>query len=601
MSDSSKRKLLLICTCALVFFTNLGGAFLFDEDEPKNAECAREMHERGDWIVPTFNYELRTDKPIMIYWLMLTSFQAFGVSEFSVRLPSACMACVTVLCVFAIGRRLFHERIAFWSAIILSSGMMFVASSRISTPDATLIAFITLSLTAFLYSLPKASEISETAGSPGMLETCLPRSNWTWLGIYACMGLAVLTKGPVGFLLPCSIIGLFLMCRLSPPPAPQQISIRTPWVSLLELIDYSASFLAPSRFFAALWKMRPWLIVLAVGSIALPWYVAVGWATNGAWLEGFLGNHNVGRFSSAMEGHSGPFFYYVIAILIGFFPWSVFLPISLMQSARAVRTSEKDRFGLTFLLCWVGVYILFFSIAQTKLPNYVLPCYPALALLTGWSLVRWSEGALTMPDWAFVWGGRSLILAGVGVMIAFPVVSVFLLPGYSAIALAGLLPISVGAWMEWKRTSPERSLPLPQMGLMSVSFCLVVFAGIVPWISRAQESSQIGRAVLESGPKEIPFATYQYFAPNLPFYAARPVSRYHSEEEIRDFWSENPQGLVGIRQSQLDQLRQELPFRTEVIEKSPRFLRPDEIVLIRRIDPVRQIAEQPDDDGTVIR
>ncbi|WP_339748639.1 glycosyltransferase family 39 protein [uncultured Rubinisphaera sp.] len=599
MTTTLRHHLILLLTCGCVFFLNLGAARLFDEDEPKNAECGREMYERSDWVVPTFNYELRTDKPIMLYWLMLSSFNLLGVSEFSARLPSAIMATVTVLTVYQIGWRFFGQAVAFWSSIILSSTMMYVVSGRISTPDATLIAFITLSIFAYIRLQPVGEKGWSQPESATWPKAYLPANFSGYVLLYALMALAVLTKGPVGFLLPCSVIGLFLMCRGQAPHAPQDLSWNRPLQSANELVNYLAAFIAPSRFFPALWAMRPFTILLVVGLVALPWYITVGWMTNGAWLEGFLGGHNIGRFSSAMEGHSGPIFYYVIAILMGFFPWSVFLPVTLYLAASQRHRFEKDNQGLLFLLCWAGVYVGFFSIAQTKLPNYVLPCYPPLALLMGWTLVRWQEGSLTLPNWSYIWGARSLILSGLALIIAFPIVSYILLPGYWAVGLVGCLPIAAGCWMLTQNQLMNRKQILKGIGVCSIAFVSTVFAGITPWISQAQESSQLGLSASRLSDSSVPLATYQYFAPNLPFYAERPVLRHHSSEEVAQFWKEHPDGVLCVRDQELSQLDDVMPKDVVVVEKIDRFLRPHQIVLLKRQSTAPRTAAQPSVESVI--
>ncbi|WP_237227446.1 ArnT family glycosyltransferase [Rubinisphaera sp. JC750] len=595
MSRPLPHGLLLALTCGLVFFLNLGSARLFDEDEPKNAECGREMFERGDWLVPTYNYELRTDKPIMLYWLMLSSFHAFGVSEFAARMPSACMATVTVFCVYLLGRRLFDKRVGFWAAIMLATALFYVTIGRISTPDSTLVGFITLAMLTFVYSVPTTAAGWGTPYYPEQRNTkfCVPRSVWQFALLYGIMGLAVLTKGPVGFLLPCAVIGLFLLCQKDCPHAPQDLNWRRPLESSNELVLYLASFWAPSRFFRALAAMRPITLAASVLAVALPWYIAVGFATNGAWLEGFLGDHNVGRFSAPMEGHSGPIFYYAIAILMGFFPWSVFLPISVYLANRYKSLIPRERRSLIFLLCWAGVYFVFFSIARTKLPNYVVPCYPPLALIVAWTLVRWQEGRLEIPHWALQWGSISLMVAGGAIGIAFPIVSWVLLPGYAAVGLVGLIPLACGAWLQMQQKDYRSSRLLPAMAAGAVPLAMVALGWIAPWISQAQESAQLGQLAAEHSHSTTPVATFRYFTTNMPFYAERPIARYHSAEEIQNFFVKHPEGLLCVRDEDLKAIEDILPARTEVIEETPRFLRNGSVLMLRKAS--LQMAAEPFD------
>ncbi|MBM4077022.1 MAG: phospholipid carrier-dependent glycosyltransferase, partial [Planctomycetes bacterium] len=231
----------------LIFFTNLGSYALFDEDEPKNAVCGREMYERGDWIVPTFNTQLRTDKPILIYWLMQISFRLFGVSEFSARFGSALLAVGTTLLTYHLGRKLYTPEIGWLAGVIVCTSLMFSAVGRSVTPDSVLIFCLTLAFTSYVWAVaarkgghfsgsvsgrndentdrntsPVRDSSHEVVASP-VLDLCnskrspttmaelLPGSWITALPMYGAMGFAVLAKGPIGFLLPCMIIGLNLL------------------------------------------------------------------------------------------------------------------------------------------------------------------------------------------------------------------------------------------------------------------------------------------------------------------------------------------------------------------------------------------------------
>ncbi len=125
--------LLIVCLAGVVFFTNLGKAQFWDRDEPRNAGCAAEMMQRGDLVVPIFNDELRHQKPVLLYWLMIGAFQVFGFSEFAARIPSAVLAIGSVLATWGIARRLAGANVAVWSAVILSTSLMFDVAARCDT------------------------------------------------------------------------------------------------------------------------------------------------------------------------------------------------------------------------------------------------------------------------------------------------------------------------------------------------------------------------------------------------------------------------------------------------------------------------------------
>src|SRR5688572_21932494 len=131
-------------------FTNLGGPRLWDRDEPRNAGCAVEMLQRGDVIVPTFNAKLRTHKPVLLYWCIMSAYSVLGVSEFSARLPSALCAVGSTLCTWFIGRRLFGPQAGVWAAIALATSLMFGVAGRAATPDSVLIFCTTLATAIYV-------------------------------------------------------------------------------------------------------------------------------------------------------------------------------------------------------------------------------------------------------------------------------------------------------------------------------------------------------------------------------------------------------------------------------------------------------------------
>src|SRR5829696_5409210 len=137
-TQTARHVVLLLAICALTFFANLGASRLWDRDEPRNAGCTREMLQRGDWVVPVFNGELRTHKPVLLYWLMMTSYAALGDNEWGARFWSAALAAGSVLMTYAIGRQLFNSSAALWGGIVLASNLQFAMIGR-AAGDAVLL------------------------------------------------------------------------------------------------------------------------------------------------------------------------------------------------------------------------------------------------------------------------------------------------------------------------------------------------------------------------------------------------------------------------------------------------------------------------------
>ncbi len=450
MTSSARDILWITVIGGMVLFANLGGPRLWDRDEPRNAGCAMEMLQRGDWITPVFNGQLRTHKPILLYWLMMTAYFLFGDVEFAARFWSAASGLGTALLTYGIGRRLFSRTVGFWAAVILLTTFMFDVAGRAATPDSILIFWMTAAIFFYVFgTFPKSRANSKEHEVP-MPVRMFP--SWPVAALmYASMGVAVLAKGPVGFILPTAVIGMYLLVlRLPPHPDCDACSRwRRVGTRMLALIRP----FAPRHFLSTCWLMRPITALVMVLLVALPWYWAVGVRTDGAWLRGFFWDHNFGRAVQSLEGHHGSIFYYPVALLIGFFPWSVFAAPVTLEVSRQLRRRSNIPAGIILALCWTGVYLGLFSVARTKLPSYITPCYPGVALLVGWFVQRWLRDEITVsPRW-FMWAFATLGTIGVIALIAIAVAAQRLLPGAQWLAVIGLVPIITAmlAANAWRR------------------------------------------------------------------------------------------------------------------------------------------------------
>ncbi|MFN3190724.1 MAG: ArnT family glycosyltransferase [Aureliella sp.] len=431
---SISRLLILLVLSCIVFLTQLGAARLWDRDEPRNSRASHEMLARGDWVVPTFNGELRDHKPILLYWGQMVCYQLLGESEFAARLPSALSALLTVLVVALLATRLSGgpatlnlfriNRTGFWAASALATSLLFVMAGRAATPDACLIVFSTLGITA----LALASTQPDKPFAVGRV------GNARWLPAlfgYTMFGLAALAKGPVGIILPLAVVHCWwMLCRASEcssliePEASRGKNWSTKlfaWANFYVLWAWQA--FNPMQCLRAVWALRV-LPGLAVALIAAaPWYIAVGVATDGAFLRGFFIDHNVGRAMGAMEGHNGSLLFYPLALLVGTFPWSLWALVVLIWCRRAYEQDSPSRQLILLAGSWVAVYVGAFSLASTKLPSYITPCYAGVALAIGGFLTQF-ELQWSMPSIRWRTAANSLaIFVGVGLTIAFVVLS----------------------------------------------------------------------------------------------------------------------------------------------------------------------------------
>lgn len=484
LTVSYRRFALLALVAGAVFFVELGTARLWDRDEPRNARASHEMLARGDWIVPTFNGELRDHKPILLYWGQMLGYLALGESEFTARLPSALCALLTIFSVAVLGSRLSGKPRGlsyegFWAAGCMATCGLFVMAGRAATPDACLIAFSTLGIAALV--------IACLSPSPPYSSGRVARARWIpALFGYTMLGLAVLAKGPVGLLLPLVVVHVWwLICQrmqqidanLAIAANPYQLQSpawnRWLWKPSVALWDT----FNPLQCLRAVLALRTIPGVLLSLAAAAPWYIAVGLETNGEFLRGFFLEHNVGRAMGSMEGHSGSLLFYPVAFLVGTFPWSMWIIPVVMWGVKASRGSVVQRQMVVLSTVWIGVYVLAFSAASTKLPSYITPCYAGAALMLG-GFWRQFETAWSRPVWSMRRVAYALTVA-VGVVIA--VVIVWLsrqeaMPLLSRAALAGAIIAGVGALGFWweSRRQLER---LPAAWLIAAGLFQVVLFG----------------------------------------------------------------------------------------------------------------------------
>ncbi len=585
--------LTIVVVAGLVFFTNLGSYPLFDEDEPKNAVCGMEMFARGDWVVPTFNEELRTDKPILIYWLMLCSYSLFGVSEFAARFGSSVMSIGTSLGTYYLGRKLYDRQVGLLAGIVIGTCLMFSAVGRAVTPDATLVCCLTWAFCFFVKSLawgmPSLSGGRESPGcgihevgthNPG---TEAPRSGiLAIIPMYAAMGLAMLAKGPVGFLLPCTAIGLFGLCSSTRNDlAAGAVSLGEGrwWRKTLRL---ALLIFSPRRFLRTLWAMKLWIGIPVAFSIALPWYLAVGHQTDGAWLSGFLIKHNLERATSAMENHRGLFFYYLPVLFAGAFPWSVFLPTAVRGIWLRVKARAEHWDSDLFLACWALTWLVFFSIAQTKLPNYILPIYPAVAVIVARSLIGWMRDS-SVSVRTFQIECRVMATAG-GAIVAGVLIAMFiLLPNELPLALLGAIPILTAAVAYQSAQRQQRERAVLTLAGGAAMLCVAMMGWAPVQLAQYQDSpffANKAHAATTFGETEI--ASFDVFEPSLVFYHGRKVHRPKRPEDVVKFFAEHPEGFVLTRSDKLDRLPEELSDGLIEVARQRRFLRRHDLVLLGR-------------------
>ena len=331
----------LAVLCCWVIFQNLGAAHLFEPDEGRNAERARELLLINNWAIPHENFLPALDKTIFLYWLIAIAYKLFGVSEWSARLPSALAALGCLLLVYRFVRDRWGNWAALWSALILLTNIQFFFYSRLVIFDMTLTFLTTLALIEYHQALD--------TGEPNARSRHI-------LVMSAAMGLATLVKGPIGALLPAMVIFFHLLLL-------RRWSFLT-WRNLL-------------------------LGGIVFSAIVAPW---AAWteSKHPGYLRYFFWEENVLRFLTPHFQRGEPWYYFIIVVVCGFFPWSFLLPSTIKNTWNKSLAKEN-----LFLILWIVVPFLFFSASNSKLPHYILPIFPALAILTAQSIEAISENPAT--------------------------------------------------------------------------------------------------------------------------------------------------------------------------------------------------------------
>jgi len=352
--------LLVAAVAAAVFVPGLGSYTLIDRDEPRFAEAGRLMYETGDWIVPRFNGEVRYHKPPMLYWLMCAGYAVFGVNETGARSVSAAMAVGSCIVVFLIARSMFTRRAALISGLISATTLLVFIEGRIATADSLLLATVLLMFWGFQRIVIGRNGVG------------------SFLLLYGGLAAGSLTKGPVSASVLIVAVGLYALMRRERPPAARAIDGGR----LRRLLRRLRAELAPWRreVRAVAGELHLAAGLAAAAAVTLGWFIPAIVKTDGGFLtEGLLRHVGERAFVRDYEGHGGvPVVFYVILLPLFFFPWFAVLPESLVQMWRS-----KGRNRRAFLLAWGISPFLVFSFLRTKLPHYVLPAYPAFAIICG--------------------------------------------------------------------------------------------------------------------------------------------------------------------------------------------------------------------------
>jgi 4-amino-4-deoxy-L-arabinose transferase-like glycosyltransferase len=330
---------ILLSFCFFLFILGVGRWDLWNPDEPRYAQVAKEMVGTGDWILMHVNGKTYEDKPPLFFWLIaLSSFLWQGFTSFSARFPSGLFGALTVLLTFFLGKKLYGSRTGFLSALILTTSFEFAYLSTRANIDATLTFFTTTSIFFFLYWY----QHSKGEGDEEKGKRSLPI-----YGFYIGMAFATLAKGTVGFILPLMVSLVYLL-------------IQKDW--------------------EAMKRMRLLTGMALCFVIVLSWYLPAVLKGGQDFINETLLHHTIYRFAKG-SSHIRPIYYYLTNFPVDFLPWFLFLPGAIVYGLSKRKEGNSKEF--LFLFVWFVVIFVFFSFSKGKRAIYLLPLYPAASLMVG--------------------------------------------------------------------------------------------------------------------------------------------------------------------------------------------------------------------------
>ena len=515
LHSSLRPCLYLITFASSLFLFGLGSRDFWAPVEPRYAEIARVMFLKGQWLVPTVNGNLYTDKPIFYFWLVLIGAKVFGgVTEWTVRLPAALGGIGFVLSTYLTGRDLLGSRSGFIGAVVLATSMRVLWEARWAHVDTLFCALFGFAMYFGARTLFRKARQGEV------------------LLVYVLIALATLTKGLIGVVLPGLVLGGFIL-------------VRRDWSLIVRLKLH--------------WGVPVFLL------FAVPWFYVVNHLTDGKWLADFIYIHHIQRYTAG-AGHRQPFYYYFTTLPLDFLPWTIFT-VPAFFAYRPLRSRLADPVVQFFLVWFLGV-LLFFSLSDTKRDLYLLPLFPSMALFVGVYFDDLIQGKIAQ-NFLYRWSAGCFfgLLAVVG--LCAPVAAWFYYrDAWIAVAsvsvpllIAGVVAV-VYVW---------RSRPLNVVAVTAALMALSVFGAsiwLMPYLERFKSPRRFSNQVEKIVPPPAPVYIYADTMNDFNYYMGRETIPVMPNSNALDrLLLSEAQGYLIIKERDLDRLPQ-LPRESIVVSET---------------------------------
>lgn len=465
-----KYWLLLFTAAAALLFAGNGSLLITDSVESNYALTAKEMVLSGDWLSPQIYSHYWYDKPIFFYWLTALAYKMFGFTEFASRFFPALSGLGSVALLAWGASKLENARSGFFSALVLLSSVEFFLISKSVITDAVLFFFFSATLLFFYLGYRDG------------------RARY-WYIMYAAAGLAVLTKGPIGVLLPGLIIMLFLLWQ---------------------------------RDWRVLKRMHLVSGILLCAAVAVPWY-AVMYSLHGSdFINTFFGTHNFLRATVSEHPRDDVFYYYTLVNLLALFPWSGLIPWAAYKWWRQGQRSLEEQ--QKFLLLWALVVFVFFQCMATKYITYTYPLLFPASLLLGSMIAKHTDCA-DGGYMFFVGGGFAVLLGGAWFAVSHQLIAselLFLLP----------LALIIGVMLDYilRFVTSERVCSIAVMS--AVFYIALIFSLAIPF-SEQRSAKNLGEMLTENDVHEV--GLYGKYPTSAVFYSSSKIVKLMHEREVAGY------------------------------------------------------------------
>ncbi len=504
----------LFILASILFFFKLGSFSLYDAAETTYGEFTKNILKTGDWLTMHYNGEIIFDKPPLYFWLAAILSKLIGFGEWAMRFWAALAGVLTVLTTYAFGKKFYNERVGFLSGIIVMTAFQFLVQSRIAELDIVLTLFLFLGLFLFLSGYQT-------------------NNKRYYILMYVPLALGMLIKGLLAVALPACAIFLFLLFKKE----------------LRKLLD-----------------VHVFLGILVILLIGLPWYAAEYLIHGKVFLDFALGFLFLSRFQGIVSGHTGPWYYYFPALLLGFAPWSHFLPLGLWQTFKNWKNDPE-----LLSLCFVLPAFIVFSIAKTKIPNYILPLYPFLAVMVGnsWDrLIRKPETerlGFLISNFFFA---IVVILIFIGVIyvgnVQYPAQYASLVPPLQALA-ATLIVGSAASIILFLFKS--YSLSFASIPIMVFVITLILTTWALPLVDNFKGAKPLGQELSKVIKSNEMIAAYEVGnRPSVVLHSPKPVKFIPSEKDLILFLKRR-QGYVFTTSDGYEKIKPALPKRVKIFDR----------------------------------